>query len=27
MRRLINRWLPPVRIYHDYPLRRMSVVT
>ena len=27
MRRLINRWLPPVRIYHDYPLRRMGVVT
>jgi group II intron reverse transcriptase/maturase len=27
MRRLINRWLPPVRIYHAYPLRRMGVVT
>ena len=27
MRRLIDRWLPPVRIYHDYPLRRMGVVT
>ena len=27
MRRLINRWLPPVRLYHDYPLRRMGVVT
>jgi RNA-directed DNA polymerase len=27
MRRLIHRWLPPVRIYHDYPLRRMGVVT
>jgi len=27
MRRLINRWLPPVRIYHDYPLRRMGVIT
>jgi group II intron reverse transcriptase/maturase len=27
MRRLINRWLPPGRIYHDYPLRRMGVVT
>src|SRR6516165_540828 len=27
MRRLINRWLPPVRIFHDYPLRRMGVVT
>jgi RNA-directed DNA polymerase len=27
MRRLIHCWLPPVRIYHDYPLRRMGVVT
>src|SRR5271169_2375616 len=27
MRRLIHRWLPPVRIYHDYPLRRLGVVT
>ena len=27
MRRLINRWLPPVRIHHDYPLRRLGVVT
>jgi RNA-directed DNA polymerase len=27
MRRLIKRWLPPVRVYHDYPLRRMGVVT
>jgi hypothetical protein len=27
MRRLINRWLPPVRIYHAYPLRRLDVVT
>jgi len=27
MRRLIKRWLPPVRIFHDYPLRRMGVVT
>jgi RNA-directed DNA polymerase len=27
MRRLINRWLPPVRVCHDYPLRRMGVVT
>ena len=27
MRRLIHRWLPPVRIYHEYPLRRMGVVT
>ena len=27
MHRLIARWLPPVRIYHPYPLRRMGVVT
>ena len=27
MRRLIRRWLPPVRIHHDYPLRRLGVVT
>jgi len=27
MRRLIKRWLPPVRIYHAYPLRRLGVVT
>jgi group II intron reverse transcriptase/maturase len=27
MRRLLGRWLPPVRRYHDYPLRRMGVVT
>jgi group II intron reverse transcriptase/maturase len=27
MRRLIKRWLPPVRIFHDYPLRRMGVIT
>ena len=27
MRRLINRWLPPVRIYHAYPLRRLGIVT
>jgi RNA-directed DNA polymerase len=27
MRRLINRWLPPVRIYHAYPLRRLGVAT
>jgi len=27
MRRLIDRWLPPVRIYHDYPLRRFGVIT
>jgi RNA-directed DNA polymerase len=27
MHRLIVRWLPPVRIYHPYPLRRLGVVT
>jgi RNA-directed DNA polymerase len=27
MHRIIARWLPPVRIYHSYPLRRMGVVT
>ena len=27
MRRLIDRWLPPARIYHDYPLRRLGVIT
>jgi RNA-directed DNA polymerase len=27
MRRLIARWLPPARISHPYPLRRMGVVT
>jgi RNA-directed DNA polymerase len=27
MRRIVARWLPPVRIYHSYPLRRMGVVT
>jgi group II intron reverse transcriptase/maturase len=27
MRRLINRWLPFVRIHHAYPLRRLGVVT
>jgi RNA-directed DNA polymerase len=27
MRRLINRWLPPARIYHPYPLRRLGVIT
>src|SRR5580693_8058340 len=27
MHRIIVRWLPPVRIYHPYPLRRMGVVT
>ena len=27
MRRLINRWLPPPRVCHPYPLRRMGVIT
>lgn len=27
MRRLIDRWLPPARTYHDYPLRRLGVIT
>ena len=27
MRRLIDRWLPPVRVYHAYPLRRLGVIT
>lgn len=27
MRRLIDRWLPPVRVYHPFPLRRMGVIT
>jgi len=27
MRRLIDRWLPPVRVFHPYPLRRMGVIT
>jgi RNA-directed DNA polymerase len=27
MRRLIARWLPPPRITHPYPLRRLGVVT
>ena len=27
MRRLLHAWLPPVRSYHPYPLRRMGVVT
>ena len=27
MRRLIPRWLPPVRVFHAYPLRRLGVVT
>jgi len=27
MQRLNNRWLPPVRVFHPYPLRSMGVVT
>jgi group II intron reverse transcriptase/maturase len=27
MRRLIDHWLPPVRVYHPFPLRRMGVIT
>jgi len=27
MRRLIDRWLPPPRICHPYPLRRLGVIT
>ena len=27
MRRLIDRWLPPVCIYHPYPLMRLGVIT
>ena len=27
MRRLIRRWLPPVRVCHPYPLRRLGVIT
>jgi group II intron reverse transcriptase/maturase len=27
MRRLIDRWLPPVRVYHPFPLRRVGVIT
>ena len=27
MQRLIDRWLPPARICHPYPLRRMGVIT
>lgn len=27
MRRLIGRWLPPVRVHHAYPLRRLGVIT
>ena len=27
MRRLIQRWLPPARIFHPYPLQRLGVIT
>lgn len=27
MRRHMNRWIPPVRLYHPYPLRRFGVIT
>ncbi len=27
MRRLIDQWLPPARVCHPYPLRRMGVIT
>src|SRR5882672_10960132 len=27
MRRLIGRWLPPARVCHPYPLRRLGVLT
>jgi len=27
MRRVFDRWLPPPRIYHPYPLRRLGVIT
>jgi len=27
MRRLIKRWLPPARVCHPYPLRRLGVIT
>jgi RNA-directed DNA polymerase len=27
MRRLIDRWLPPARVHHPYPLRRLGVIT
>ena len=27
MGRLIQAWLPPVRVHHPYPLRRMGVIT
>jgi RNA-directed DNA polymerase len=27
MRRIIHRWLPPARVCHPYPLRRLGVIT
>ena len=27
MRRLLDRWLPPARVCHPYPLRRLGVIT
>ena len=27
VRRIVDRWLPPPRIYHPYPLRRLGVIT
>jgi len=27
MKRYVQRWLPPVRIYHAYPLKRRGVIT
>jgi group II intron reverse transcriptase/maturase len=27
MQRLHQRWLPPARVYHPYPLRRLGVIT
>jgi hypothetical protein len=27
MQRLIDRWLPPARICHPYPLQRLAVIT
>jgi RNA-directed DNA polymerase len=27
MRRLMDRWLPPARVCHPYPLRRLGVIT
>ena len=27
MYRLVDRWIPPIRSYHPYPLRRLGVIT